>query len=185
MDKINLNKIIGKRLRVIRTERQISLDKLAEMTGVSKPMLGQIERGESNPTVGTLWKIANGLQVPFTTFIEEETPRVKLVRRDHIEPLREESGQFHVTPLFPKETGKPFECFSVTLNKGCHYQSEAHASGVEEYVFVEKGTLTLTVANHMHHLHVGDAIQFAAHFEHTYRNETNEDCIVTMMIFYR
>lgn len=56
----------------LKTQRQLrgwSLSRLAEETGVSKAMLGQIERNESSPTVATLWKIATGLNVPFSAFI--------------------------------------------------------------------------------------------------------------------
>ncbi len=52
-------------LKALRLARGWSLSKLAEETGVSKAMLGQIERNESSPTVSTLWKIATGLNVPF------------------------------------------------------------------------------------------------------------------------
>ena len=59
----DINKIVAENLREIRRLRKLSLDGLAELTGVSKSMLGQIEREESNPTLQTLWKIAAGLRV--------------------------------------------------------------------------------------------------------------------------
>ena len=66
----NLNLIIGNKLKDIRNKRNLSLDEVAKLTGVSKAMLGQIERGQSNPTVSTLWKIATGLKVSFSLFID-------------------------------------------------------------------------------------------------------------------
>ena len=54
-------KDIGPKLKKVRFDRGLTLDNVAEMTGVSKTMLGQIERGESSPTVATLWKLAGGL----------------------------------------------------------------------------------------------------------------------------
>lgn len=60
-------------LKALRLARGWSLSKLAEETGVSKAMLGQIERNESSPTVSTLWKIATGLNVPFSAFITPES----------------------------------------------------------------------------------------------------------------
>ena len=54
----NLNEIISGNLKRLRREKELTLDALAEMTGVSKSMLGQIERGESAPSVATLWKIS-------------------------------------------------------------------------------------------------------------------------------
>ena len=53
---------IGERLKEIRKTRGLTLDAVSEMTDVSKPMLGQIERGQASPTINTLWKISNGLK---------------------------------------------------------------------------------------------------------------------------
>ena len=58
---------VGRELKSIRQSRGLTLDELAEMTGVSKPMLGQIERGQSSPTINTLWKIATGLKAPLSS----------------------------------------------------------------------------------------------------------------------
>ena len=58
---MNLNEIIAVNLKRLRAERGFSLGKLSELSGVSKVMLSQIEKGESNPTINTLWKIAGGL----------------------------------------------------------------------------------------------------------------------------
>ncbi|WP_078430308.1 helix-turn-helix domain-containing protein [Alkalihalobacterium alkalinitrilicum] len=184
MSKLNLNEIIGKRLKQIRAERGLSLDKLAQITEVSKPMLGQIERGESNPTVSTLWKIANGLKVPFTTFIEEETPFIQIVSRQEVEPLIEEKGVVQVYPLFPKEYQKPFEIFSLILQPGCHHESDPHAYGVEEYILVEKGKMEIGVVEEKFSICTGEGIRFSAHYKHRYINKGVEDAIATMIIFY-
>ncbi len=66
MEPMNLR--IGEKLKSIRMARALSLDDAAALTGVSKPMLGQIERGQSVPTVTTLWKIATGLKTPLSAF---------------------------------------------------------------------------------------------------------------------
>ncbi|MFV8827339.1 helix-turn-helix domain-containing protein [Alkalihalobacterium sp. APHAB7] len=184
MSKVNLNQIIGKRLKQIRAERGLSLDKLAQLTEVSKPMLGQIERGESNPTVSTLWKIANGLKVPFTTFIEEEKPFIQKVNRKEIEPLIEEKGVVQVYPLFPKEYQKPFEVFSLILQPGCNHQSDPHAYGVEEYIFIENGTMEIKIAEETFTVGEGEGIRFSAHYKHNYINKGEEDAIATMIIYY-
>jgi transcriptional regulator with XRE-family HTH domain len=60
---------IASHLKSLRKSRGLSLDKTAQLTGVSKAMLGQIERGESSPTIATLWKIATGLSASFSSFI--------------------------------------------------------------------------------------------------------------------
>jgi XRE family transcriptional regulator, regulator of sulfur utilization len=66
---------IGQTLRDLRQQRGWSLDKTAQATGVSKAMLGQIERGESSPTVVTLWRISSGLQASFSEFFTQTVNR--------------------------------------------------------------------------------------------------------------
>ena len=55
----------------LREEKKLTLDAAANLTGVSRSMLAQIEKGEVNPTISVLWKIANGLKVPYTRLMEE------------------------------------------------------------------------------------------------------------------
>ncbi len=78
---MNLNNIIAGNLKRLRNERQLSLSKLSDICGVSKVMLGQIERGESNPTINTIWKIAGGLRVPYTSLIDEPIKNDILIKK--------------------------------------------------------------------------------------------------------
>lgn len=185
MVKDSLNQIIGNKLKKLRHSKNLSLDKVAKLTNVSKPMLAQIEKGETNPTVATLWKIASGLGVPFSFFLEENRPKVTLIDRKKVESLAEESGKYHVTPLFRMQEGTPFECFSLTLDSGCDYQSEAHPQGVEEYIFVEKGELTLQLGEDIYTLSAGQAIRFSAENTHYYRNKQQDQCQLILLNHYR
>ena len=92
---------LGKNLKSIRNSRGLSLDKVAELTGVSKAMLAQVERGESSPSISVIWKIANGLHLSFTSLIEEQSPSISIVKIADMEPLLEEKGSFRSYPLFP------------------------------------------------------------------------------------
>ena len=69
---MEISEIIGENLRRIRLERNLSLGQLSRQCGVSKVMLSQIEKGAGNPSVGTVWKIADALQVPYTSLLERE-----------------------------------------------------------------------------------------------------------------
>jgi XRE family transcriptional regulator, regulator of sulfur utilization len=180
MHQINLN--IGKNLHRIRKERDLSLDRVAEMTGVSKGMLGQIERGESNPTVTTLWKIANGLRISFSILIKEEEAAVTVVSADHIPPLLENDGKYQVYPLFPFDPKRQFEVFHMVLAPGCLHESEAHHKGVEEYITVSEGTLDILVDNQIYEVHPSSAIHFQADRPHIYRNSRSSfvKCFVTI-----
>ncbi|MDY7223461.1 XRE family transcriptional regulator [Halalkalibacterium halodurans] len=184
MNKEMLSKRIGQRLKRIRSDRGMTLDQLAKKTGVSKPMLGQIERGESNPTVSTLWKIATGLHVSFTAFIEDEKPNVTVIKRDQVLPIID-GCDFQVFPLFPRSKDKPFEIFSVKLEAGTDHTSEGHAQGVHEFVIVEKGTLNVKIGDEVYVLERGDGIHFPADQEHHYINgSSSEACVFTNIISY-
>ena len=76
----DINNVIADNLKRMRKENRWSLDTVAEMTGVSKSMLGQIERKESSPTVATLWKIATGLHISFTALLEQCQKEAELIK---------------------------------------------------------------------------------------------------------
>lgn len=174
---------IGKNLKMIRTNKGLSLDKTAELTGVSKAMLGQIERGESNPTVATLWKIASGLKVAFTSFIEEELPDVSVVSLEDIDPFIEVDGKYRAYPLFPFESAKRFEIFQMELEPGCVREAEGHQTGVEEYLIVFQGSMELVLREKSYALPTGHAIRFPADQPHTYRN-ANEVTVRSLLFMY-
>ncbi|WP_261130068.1 helix-turn-helix domain-containing protein [Bacillus sp. Marseille-Q3570] len=180
-----INHMIGKKIKMIRADRKLSLDELSKLTNVSKAMLGQIERGTSSPTVSTLWKIASGLGVSFSSFVEEDAPTFSKVRIDDVEPLLEDDGRYLVHTLFPTEPNRNFEAYAVTLKPGCSYTSPAHGSGVEEYLFVHKGELNVLIGDSAHSLKTGEAIRFSADYEHTYENTSSKRCELYLIIHYR
>jgi transcriptional regulator with XRE-family HTH domain len=108
-------------LKTLRQARGWSLSKLADETGVSKAMLGQIERNESSPTVSTLWKIATGLNVPFSAFITPEADRQAV-----FDPQQQ---AMVVKPLFPWDETLRFDHFSITLAPGALSESTPHEAG--------------------------------------------------------
>lgn len=175
---------IGRRLQQIRKRRGLSLERTAELTGVSKAMLGQIERGETSPTITTLWKIAKGLHVSFSSLIEGESESVRLVDWPSMVPLTEEGGRYRVYPLFPFDAQKHFEIYGLELDAGCVHEAEAHSHGVEEYVLVSEGELELVLGDETYILTPGRAVRFSADRAHTYRNRTLSVTRLHMLIYY-
>jgi len=130
----NLN--IGKKLKTARKSRSMTLDELAEVTGVSKPMLGQIERGRSSPTITTLWKIATGMKIPFSSFLQEQGVGYTVVDLQERDVLIEENGAMKVYTIFAFDTIRSCEAFYIEFESGCEHMSDKHNDGVEEYIFV-------------------------------------------------
>ena len=96
-----LDKNIAVNLKRIRKSKNMSLDMLAEKTGVSKSMLGQIERGESNPTVATIAKIVDGIRVPFEELIYPKTDSVVIIDNDKLPVYKAQEGAYQVRSIFP------------------------------------------------------------------------------------
>ncbi|HUW66252.1 MAG TPA: XRE family transcriptional regulator [Spirochaetia bacterium] len=184
MEISELNRRIGEKLRALRTGRGLTLDQLAGLTGVSKPMLSQVERGETNPSVGTLWKIAVGLRLPFSTLMEDPLPEVTVVRAGSSTVFAEDDGRFLVTSLFAADAKHPVEVFQVLLRPGGRRVAEGHGAGVSEYLTVVQGSFILVLADGEHLLNEGDSIRFQATGQHRYMNPSNADCLLYMVIGY-
>lgn len=179
-----LNKIIGKNLISIRKNRNLSLDEVSDLTGVSKGMISQIEKGKSNPTVSTLWKISTGLKVPFSSFMESKTIDYEVINKDDIEPILEADNLMKIYTVFPFDSNKNFEILTIDLEGGCTHSSPKHADLVEEYIIVNEGTLTMDFGKEPLKLEKGNCIRFLANTNHTYKNETDKICTFVNIIVY-
>lgn len=179
-----IHKKVGKNLQSIRKSRGLSLDNVAELTGVSKAMLGQIERGDSNPTISVLWKIVNGLSISFTALIEKAELDVNVVSSDEIEPFVEEEGAYRSYPLFPYNLRTKFESYMVMMDPGCEHGSEAHNEGVEEYIFVHQGELELRFDGESYKVPAGSSVHFAANRPHQYCNPGTEITKFYTVMYY-
>ncbi|MFF2091363.1 helix-turn-helix domain-containing protein [Paenibacillus sp. NPDC058174] len=182
MHPINIS--ISKNVLRIRKDRKLSLDQAAELTGVSKAMLGQIERGETNPTITTLWKIANGLRVSFSSLLKDQSTPVTLIAKENVEALSENEGKYRVYPLFPFDPKKQFEIYALEIDPQCSHESEPHHEGVEEYLSVSEGTLELLIEDELFVVNEDSTIHFQADKPHTYRNSGNTTVKCMLTIHY-
>lgn len=176
--------LIGERLREVRAGLDISLDEAARMTGVSKPMLGQIERGQSIPTITTLWKIATGLKTPLSTFLQERQPEYTTIGIYDDPPVTEDSGKMRAYSIFPFDPIRSMEMFYIEFDSGCHHASEKHNDGVEEYIMVLSGKLQLLINGNEVVVHKNKAIRFRADVPHEYNNPFSEESSAYNVIFY-
>lgn len=182
MDK--LNSLIAENLKRLREERKLSLDSVARLSGVSKSMLGQIERGEVNPTVSTVWKISNGLKISFTQLMSRPENDIELIRRSEIQPLVEDSGKVRNFPVFPFESMRRFEMYSLEIDDGGYLNAEAHPKGTQEFITVFSGEMTVDVNSESFVVASGDSIRFRADGPHSYKNSGAGICSLGMVIYY-
>lgn len=181
----HLNKILAQNLKALRDENRLSLDKVAKLTGVSKSMLGQIERGEANPTISTLWKIANGLKVSFTALINQPQPETQVIRKGDIDPLTECDGKFVNYPYFPFEEGRRFEIYRIDVEEGGVLKAEPHPDGTYEFISVFDGQLTVAFGDEVYEIAEGEALKFRADRSHSYTNNGSKIIRMCMVLYYQ
>jgi transcriptional regulator with XRE-family HTH domain len=180
----DLTLLVAQNLKWIREEKKLSLDKLAELTGVSKSMLGQIERGESSPTISTVWKISNGLKVSFTDLLNAPQLDRTVVSKQAVNPLLEDEGRYRLYPFFPIEVGRRFEIYTVEIEAGGCLAAEAHPEGTQEFLTVFQGEVTIEVQNQVFSIAEGDAMRFRADRPHSYRNSGQGLAKISLVIHY-
>lgn len=175
---------VGNRLKAIRAQKTLTLDEVAKLTDVSKPMLGQIERGQSIPTITTLSKIATGLKVPMSTFLKEEEPEFTVADLQTKNLIEEQNGLMRVCTMFPYDPVRNVEIFYMEVDSGCKHESDKHMEGTEEYLLLLRGKMDLTVGEKTVTLHKQQAVRFRADLHHAYNNPYGESCAAYNLIFY-
>lgn len=175
----HITKSIAEQIKQRRKTRGWSLDKLSVASGVSKAMLGQIERQESSPTVATLWKIATGLECSFSGLLS----RTDASPYCDDEELARHEDNFRVKTLFAFNPDSGFEMFELTLLNAHTQWSDAHATGVYEHVVVQHGELLLYYDEQWHTLKEGESARFHANQRHGYKTNGQQTRFIDVISY--
>jgi transcriptional regulator with XRE-family HTH domain len=161
---------VGVRLKELREARGASMRALAARSGLSANALSMIERGNTSPSVSTLYKLADALEVPITEFFAPgaEKSNVLLVRADARTRVPFASGMWEGLGG-EKFTGR-VEPFVLTLENGATSGQSAIVHTGHEFVFCLRGQLQYLVEDQMYELQAGDSLLFAAQLKHRWRN---------------
>jgi XRE family transcriptional regulator, regulator of sulfur utilization len=165
---------VAESLRRHRKTQQLSLDDLAQRSGVSRAALSQIEGARTNPTLSVLWKIAVGLGMPFAELVGSNAsggPRV--LRAGDTPALRTASGQMESRLLSPGGAAPGVEIYELRLAPKGSHPSEPHSVGTTETVIVLTGALRMIVDEQAFELATGDSIFFNADVRHVYESRSS------------
>ncbi|WP_195421519.1 helix-turn-helix domain-containing protein [Faecalicatena contorta] len=177
---MELGKIIARNLYELRVERNLSLGDLARESGISKTMLSDIEKGNSNPTINTIWKIANGLKVPYTKLIDNIERETIVLRKSESIMQTDETENYRVFCYYRTTPIRNFELFYVELDANSANASIGHSEKAQEYIYVISGELVLQLETGEYILNEGDSFAFDSSLNHTYVNKT--DSLLTFMV---
>jgi len=182
---MTINAIIANNLKRLREEQNLSFGQLADRSGVSKVMLSQIEKGEGNPTINTIWKVANGSGVDYSQLIAPPAASVQIVREADIPIQADDDGLFSARCYFPATAQRRFDVFTVTILPGEEHLSESHSPNTQEYVLVQQGTLEAYIASEAYVLNKGDAMCFDCTRPHKFCNTGTEPVSFVDIIYYQ
>ncbi len=168
---------VGLRIRALREAMGLSLRDLAQRSGVSAPMLSQVERGETSPTLASAVKIAAGLELTLSQLLRlDEGQNVAISRA--AERRRSDRGGHRIEELTPPLPGQRADVSLHALAPGASTGGRAdppmHEPGSRETAVVLAGTLALIVDGARHELHEGDSVTFDADLPHHFENEGEE-----------
>jgi transcriptional regulator with XRE-family HTH domain len=182
----NLTVKISTTLKMLRSQLNWSLETASKKTGVSKAMLGQIERGESNPTIATLWKIASGFNVSFSLFIDDpQSNKTNLLhRKQKLQQVHQRDSKINVMSIFPYDEKLKFEIFMIELLPQCTHLSPPHQLGVTEHVIPLTGTIEVLIDEVWHKVNQYEGLRFSADQSHGYRNVSNKPALFHNIIHY-
>jgi transcriptional regulator with XRE-family HTH domain len=161
---------VGGRLRQLRQERGKSMRALARASGLSTNALSMIERARTSPSVSTLYKIADALEVPITAFFREEPPKQEIVFRRAGERKRIDFALGRWEGLGGEEFIGHVEPFMLTLEPGACSGPFGMLHTGHEFVLCLTGTIEYEIEEQKFAMQPGDSLLFAAQLRHRWCN---------------
>jgi transcriptional regulator with XRE-family HTH domain len=183
---------IGEKIRKLRKEEHLTLQDLSDLSGLSKPLLSQIENSQVIPPIATLLKIAKGLKVGIHYFFEEEEDRQKyvLLRGSTTPSRRRRAGNdapqtYLYHSLAPGMRKKSMEPFLVEFEPGKWDESLLYSHDGEEFIYLVQGELELHYGQEVMVLKPGDSIYYDSSEAHGYVARGEEKAKAVAVLFSR
>lgn len=176
---------IGHNVRKERMQKDWTLQELASVSGLSKAMLSQIEANKVNPTIATLWKIAQAMQIDLDRIIsgaKNKKSVFEVTRNSQQLHFAMDDGCTLFTILTPPNLSEDLEIYRVVLKAGATHQSKPHARNTMEFVRVQKGRVQIKADDRDCILEEGDFIMMHADVIHSLVNLSNDDADLFMVV---
>ena len=180
---VQVTAAVARAVRALRQSRGWSLDELSGRSGVSKGMVVQIEGGRTNPSIGTLCRLADAFGVTVARLVEPGPARRVRVGAASEAPLLWRGGYGGFARLLAGLNEPDFvELWEWRLEPQDRHDSADHAPGTREVLHVLSGSATVTVDGTDHLVRAGETIDFPADSAHGYRNDGSEPVRLLMVV---
>lgn len=181
---------IGPVLQKERKERHLTLDRLAALSGVSRSMLSQIERGEANPTFAVLWSLTQALGIDFSQLIaggithQRKPDAIELVTLALTPEIKSPDGAWRLRILSSPALAGRIEWYEVEIAPGCKLQSAPHAPGTFEHLTAYTDGLLVETELGRQPLKSGETARYRADIAHEIANTGTATARALMVVLY-
>jgi transcriptional regulator with XRE-family HTH domain len=188
---IDPSEVVAERLRqrvkTLRTERNWSLEEFSKACGVSRSMLSQIERGEANPTLAVMFRIAQVFGMSLGELIDapSATSGIEVIRADDQAHTYRSDPDCRIRTLSPLHLEKDVEFYELRLAAGGALVSAAHFEGTREFLTVWKGRLLVVSGEDRAELQAGDSAHYRADLPHRIENHGKIEAVAFLVVTYR
>jgi transcriptional regulator with XRE-family HTH domain len=174
---------LGKTIQRLRKAYNLSLSELAEQSGVAKSIISQIERNETNPTLATIWRLSQALDVSIERFLvqSDEEPFVEVTQRNDIPVLTSDDGKCRLAIIGWIKTVEWLQWYDFRAEPGGVLESDAHQRGSIECLSVLDGVLEVEVGEVTARAAAGDTLRYRCDRPHTIRNTGTLPAHATMV----
>lgn len=170
---------IGKRIRRARLDKKMSLDTMANETGLSKEFIKRIEGGDQRPSVGTLLQISRTLQLDSGFLLKEQEENLE----ERSNAYTKRTDNYAYTPLTPGAGNKHLKAFEIVVDAGARHDGVGFQHEGEEFVYVLEGAVEVQVGDHVNTLKIGDSLHFNSGVKHDLRNSGSVDAKLIVVVY--
>jgi quercetin dioxygenase-like cupin family protein len=170
---------IGQKIKKVRTDKNITLENIANETGFSIDHLKKIESGKTTPPVGALLQISRALKIDSGVLLKEESSNLK----DRIKAYTKRTEHYAYTTLTPGAENKHLKAFRITIDAFQEHLGVGYHHEGEEFVYVLSGKIEVTVGEHVNKLETGDSLHFNSGIQHNLRN-SGESAAELIVVVY-
>lgn len=174
---------LGKTVQRLRKAYNLSLSELSEQSGVAKSIISQIERNETNPTLATIWRLAQALDVSIERVLQgaEDEPFIEKTSKGDTPNLVSDDGRCRLSIIGWIKTVEWLQWYDFVADAGGVLESEPHQRGSVECLSVLDGELEVEVAGVIEVARAGDTLRYRCDRPHVIRNRTSQPAHATMV----
>jgi len=170
---------IGKRIRRTRLDKKISLDTMANETGLSKDTIKKIESGDQRPSVGTLLQISRTLHIDSSFLLKEQDD----ASEERSKAYTKRTDNYAYTPLTSNAENKHLKAFRIVIEAEKSHTGVGFQHEGEEFMHVLKGRVEAQVGDHLNTLKKGDSLHFNSGIKHDLRNIGKTDAELIVVVY--